>query len=93
MEYLIAIIASLVGGFFYLNSKKKSAEADALVANVRGQDKQLQIKGNELKLEIGVIDARIEEIKKIREQQAKIQNQLTLVERAEKSSNKFGDKK
>lgn len=90
MEYLIGIIVLLVGGFIYQKSKTKEAQVEALIANTKGQDKQLEIKENEVKQEINVIDSRLEEIKKVREQQLKMVDQMTAIERAAEANKKFG---
>jgi Tfp pilus assembly protein PilN len=89
MEYLIGIIVLLVGGFIYQKSKTKEAQIEALIADTKGQDKQLVIKENEIKREINVVDARLEEIKKIREQQVRIQDEMSLADRAKAARNKF----
>jgi Tfp pilus assembly protein PilN len=89
MEYLIGIIVLLVGGFIYQKSKTKEAQTEALIADTKGQDKQLVIKENEIKQEISAVDARLEEIKKIREQQVRIQDEMSLADRAKAARNKF----
>jgi small-conductance mechanosensitive channel len=92
MQYIIGIIVALVGVIVYQMNKRKSAEVDAILANTKGQDKQLEVKETEIKEEISVIDARLEEIKKARAEQLKIQDQMDLAQRAEELNKKLGGK-
>jgi hypothetical protein len=90
MEYLVGIIIVLIGLYLYQSSKRKDAEASALIADTKGQDKQLELKSNEIKEEINSIDQRLDEIKKQRELQLKVADKMTMEERAETSNKKFG---
>lgn len=92
MQYLLITIASLIGLVFYQFSKRKQAETDSLIANTKGQDVQLEKQEINVKTEIKEIDARLNEIKKQREESIKIQDNMSLAERAEDSNKKFGGK-
>lgn len=92
MQYLLITIASLIGLVFYQFSKRKQAETDSLIANTKGQDAQLEKQEINVKTEIKEIDARLNEIKKQREESIKIQDNMSLAERAEDSNKKFGGK-
>jgi hypothetical protein len=91
MEILIGIIVLLAGGLFYVNNKRKQAEVKGIVADVTGQDKQLEKQQIKLKEEIQVIDSRIEQVRKEREAELKARedDHLTLAERAKLARDKF----
>lgn len=90
MEYLITIVATLAALYFYQTSKRKDAEANSLIANTKGQDLQLNKQEIDVKNEISEIDERLSAIKKQREEAIKIQDKMTLLEKAEKANKKFG---
>lgn len=90
MQYLISAIAILVGLYLYQSSKRKDAEANSLIANTKGQDSQLQKEEINIKSEINEIDERLNAIKKQREEAIKLQDQMTLAEKAEEANKKFG---
>lgn len=90
MQYLIGIVLSLIGLYLYQSSKRKDAEANSLIANTKGQDSQLEKQEIDIKNQISEIDERLKAIKKQREEAIKLQDQMTMLEKAEAANKKFG---
>lgn len=69
MEYLIGIILALVGGLFYTNSKKKSAES--LLENQSTKEKLLEVDKANLKDQAN-LEVEKEKTAKLKEEHEKI---------------------
>lgn len=86
----MAIIGALVGLYFYQSSRRKDAEARALIAEVEGKNKILKQQEEEIKKEIEIINKNADELKERFKTELKDEEHKSLAERAISAKNRFG---
>ena len=89
MEYLIGLIAALIGGIFFYKKKADKNAIDAKLAETKGKDSALIDEAKEVRLAIEEIDKNLKKIKEEREVERKKRKYMTLKERAELAKKKF----
>lgn len=67
MEYILGIIAALIGGLFFYKKKADKVAIDAKLSESKGRDRELREQELDLKDAIAEIDANLEKIRKERE--------------------------
>jgi len=80
MEYIVGIIAALLGAVFHFRNQAKKSAVEAKLAEARGKDKILKQQAEELKAMIGEIDAGLEKAKEAREVKKKVKKNRSLSE-------------
>jgi len=83
MEYVIGIVVALLAGLFYYKNKATTFAEEAVLADTRGQDKQLKKKQEEIDKEIKKLDAGIEALKAERKRRRDEARNKSDIERAD----------
>lgn len=84
MEYLVALILGLAGFAYYQYDRRKKAEVDALLGEIKGKDSKLAEDQKMVQDEIVKIDQAIADLKEQRRKEAESKYSLSLKERADK---------
>lgn len=93
MEYLVGLLVAALGGIFYFKNKADEASVDAKLAQIKGKDEELKKQQEEVGKVIGFLDEQIKQAKSAAEIKSKKRTFMTLKERKELSSKRFGKKK
>ena len=89
MEYLLGIIAALLGGIFYYRNKAKKSEIEAMLKETKVKDEALKQEEKLIEDAIAALDAGIQAIKKEKEEAAEKRKNMTLKERKEEAKNRY----
>lgn len=88
MEILLLILG-LLGFGVYQMKKRKEAEIDSKLSEIKGKDSILANDQKEIESEINQIDERLKQITEKRKKQLQAEDNLTLEERADKANKKW----
>ena len=83
MEFLIGIVVLLFGGLVFYKRKADQSETTARLGEIKGQDKQLEIRQDEVEEAVKAIDSGIEQMKLEQRLKREQQRNMTLTERAD----------
>lgn len=66
MEYIIAVIVSLVGAVLFYRNKANKAEVNSILSETKGRDKELKGQQEEVEAAISELDEGVRRIRKER---------------------------